>query len=93
MKEELDKKGNSFILPFIVGGVVGAGIAFLFAPKSGREIRKDIKEYAVQTGNMISRTVDEGKKIYEGGRAAVTTAIDAGRKAFLEEKELHRLAA
>ncbi len=93
MKEELEKRGNSLLVPFLVGGVVGAGIAFLFAPKSGREIRKDIKDYAVQTKNMISRTVEEGKEIYEGGKSAVTTAIEAGKKAYLQEKELHRLAA
>ncbi len=93
MKEEHERKGNSSLVPFLVGGAVGAGIALLFAPKSGREIRKDIKDYAVQTGDMISRTVDEGKEIYDRGKAAVTTAIEAGKKAYMQEKELHRLAA
>ncbi len=93
MKEELDRRGYSLLVPFLVGGAVGAGIAFLFAPKSGRDIRKDIKDYAVQTKNMISRTVGEGKEVYEGGKAAVTKAIEAGKKAYLQEKELHRLAA
>ena len=54
MKEELEKmevggKGRSVVVPFLVGGLVGAGIALLLAPKSGRETRADIKDLAVKT--------------------------------------------
>jgi len=31
---------------FLVGGLIGAGIALLYAPKSGRETRKDIAKAA-----------------------------------------------
>ena len=30
---------------FFLGSVVGAGVALLFAPKSGKEVREDIKEH------------------------------------------------
>ena len=31
---------------FLLGGLIGAGIALLYAPKSGRETRKDISKAA-----------------------------------------------
>ena len=33
MKEELITKEASMLVPFLVGGVVGAGVALLLAPK------------------------------------------------------------
>ena len=35
MKEELKKKGIDMLVPFLVGGAVGAGAALLLAPKPG----------------------------------------------------------
>jgi gas vesicle protein len=45
MKEELEKmevgrKGSSMVVPFLVGSLVGAGIALLLAPKSGKRRHK-----------------------------------------------------
>lgn len=37
---------GSTLLAFFLGGLVGAGVALLLAPKSGPETRKIIKEYA-----------------------------------------------
>lgn len=37
----MSKKGTG---KFLLGGAIGAGIALLFAPKSGEELRKDLGE-------------------------------------------------
>ena len=64
MKEEFDIKGmRSLLTPFLVGGVVGAGIALLLAPKSGKELRKDIKHLAENTGDKIAANVEKGREI------------------------------
>ncbi len=51
-KEE--NNGSAVLLSFLVGGIVGAGLALLFAPYSGRKMRgkiadvaEDVKDYAV----------------------------------------------
>ncbi len=50
-----DKSGvDTFIAGFLIGGVVGAGLALLFAPASGRETR----EYL---GRQAGQALDEGK--------------------------------
>jgi len=94
MKEELsEKQERSVLVPFLVGGLVGAGIALLLAPKSGRELRKDIKDVASDTRDKIAMTVEKGKELYIEGTEAVKNAIEAGKTAYVSEMEKHRKAA
>ncbi|MBN2100901.1 YtxH domain-containing protein [Candidatus Dojkabacteria bacterium] len=41
----------SFLAGAVIGGVVGAGVALLFAPRSGEETRKIIKKKAEELGD------------------------------------------
>ena len=94
MKEELGvNKVQSILVPFLAGGLVGAGVALLLAPKSGRELRKDIRDIAASTGDTITTTVEKGKKLYVESTAAVKNAIEAGKMAYTETKEKIRMAA
>ena len=96
MKEELntrETKERSILVPFLVGGVVGAGIALLLAPKSGKELRKDIKDLASKSKDTVVSAIEQGKNIYDESRIAVKGAIDAGKHAFMEERERHIKAA
>ena len=46
-------RATNFIIGAVVGGLVGAVLALLFAPKSGVELRQDISEYADQVQTEI----------------------------------------
>ncbi len=83
---------RSVLVPFLLGGIVGAGIALLLAPKSGRELRKDIEDIASETRDKIVTTVEKGKELYSEGTAAVKNAIEAGKGAYVSEMEKHRKA-
>ncbi len=87
MKEGLTKTGTNYIVPFLVGGAVGAGVALLLAPKAGKEVREDIKRFAGTAKDRVVEAVDKGKSFYEEGRTAVAHVIDAGKTAFVQEKE------
>jgi gas vesicle protein len=94
MKEKLGVKNvQSILVPFLAGGLVGAGVALLLAPKSGRELRKDIKGIAESTGDKITETVDKGKELYGESTAAVKNAIEAGKMAYIETIGNRRKAA
>jgi gas vesicle protein len=94
MKEELGvNKIQSMLVPFLAGGLVGAGIALLLAPKSGRELRNDIKDIAAGTGEKIITTVEKGKMLYKDSTDAVKNAIEAGKTAYVETMEKHQKAA
>jgi gas vesicle protein len=86
------------IFSFFLGGLIGAGVALLFAPKSGKETREKIKELAVeakdkaeevieQVKGKVTSTVEKGKGLYEEKKSIVTTAIEAGKDAYEKEKE------
>lgn len=77
---------TSLVIPVLISGVVGAALALLFAPKSGKEVMEDIKDYA-------STAVDKGKNLYEQGVSAVKEALEKGKEAAAESKEKLRPAA
>jgi len=89
MIEELEKKEQSLLIPFVLGGLVGAGIALLLAPKSGKEVRNDIKDLAENTKETLTSTMHKGKELMEEGKIAISSAIDAGKAAYGHEKEQH----
>ncbi len=57
--EERDKKIAAAALMVFAGGVIGAGLALLFAPQSGSRTRKDIFRYAKKTRNRTDEAVDD----------------------------------
>jgi len=89
MKEEMVTpiKRNSIVVPLLVGGIVGAAIGFLLAPKPGREIRKQIKDLAVDTKEKLSSAIDRSRGFYDDAKVVVSNAVDAGKQAYTQERE------
>jgi gas vesicle protein len=90
--------GSSLILSFIMGGVVGAAVAILFAPWEGRQARSKIRDLAEEvkekTGHFsdewkdkASVYIEKGKDFVEQKKSALSSAFDAGREAMKQEKE------
>lgn len=63
---------KGILIGFLAGGVVGAIIAFLYAPKSGKELRKDIKdkadEYMGEAEKYIADAKDKAKALINEGK-------------------------
>jgi gas vesicle protein len=98
MSEEGRYSAGSMFLSFLLGGIVGAGLALLLAPQSGRETRQRIKEftedvkektkdYVEDVKGKVTSTVEKGKEFYEEKKSAIATAIEAGKEAYEKEKE------
>lgn len=96
--EEESYSAGPLIFSFFLGGLIGAGVALLLAPKSGRETREKIKELAgeakgkaeeviEQVKGKVTTVVEKGKEVLEEKKSIVTTAIEAGREAYEKEKE------
>ncbi|RTE10048.1 YtxH domain-containing protein [Paenibacillus whitsoniae] len=66
-----EKKGKELLIGAVVGGVLGAAAALLFAPKSGRELRSDIAEGAQSVSQKTQATA----------KAVSTTTVDLVGKA------------
>lgn len=74
------------VLPFLWGALVGAGVALLFAPRSGRETRAEInsgvrklKERAEDTVRGVQDSVTEA---VDGVREQVNSRVNVARSAF-----------
>ena len=89
--------GSDYLASFLLGGLVGAGMALLFAPKSGRELRgligervresadrgRELKDRVVERGREM---VDEARQGLQWQRERIAAAVDAGRDTYREEK-------
>ena len=57
--EDRDKKIAAAALLVFAGGVIGAGLALLFAPQSGSRTRKDILRYSKKARNQADAVADD----------------------------------
>jgi gas vesicle protein len=87
MKEEYTHRKRSILKPVLAGSAVGAGIALLLAPKSGKGLRKDLERFTARTGKQAAEVIHEGRDLYEEGRKAVTKAVEEGRDLYEEGRK------
>jgi gas vesicle protein len=92
MKEEMTIKERSLMAPFLVGGVVGAAIGLLLAPKAGRDVRKQIKDFAVEGTDKVVSAAGKSREFYSEAITAVNSAIDAGKQTYIQEREKIEMA-
>jgi gas vesicle protein len=68
---------------FLLGGLAGAAVALLYAPKSGRETRKDLAKTArrikKETVNLVEDAVDSINDFAGDVRDRVTDIVERGR--------------
>ena len=58
----MENKENSAMvgaLMLVAGGIIGAGVALLFAPQSGKRTRKDIVRYSKKVRSQAESAIDE----------------------------------
>jgi gas vesicle protein len=89
------EKHEAGIAPFLVGLAVGAGVALLFAPRSGAATRRDIKRRAMRVRQTAEKTVNEVTDSvvdsFNDARRRVEEQIDSARQAIdLKKQQVHR---
>lgn len=89
---------STIVISFLAGAAIGSGLALLFAPKTGREVREQIKdltedavdrikEYAKDAQDKIITTYETGKELVKEKKSILSTAIEAGKEAMEKERE------
>ena len=91
MTDDRGSNASGVILSFLLGGLVGAALATLFAPRSGRETREIL-------GERLRETADKGREIRDRvasrGREVVDEASDYLKTAKEDaERRKDRLAS
>lgn len=89
MSEEKCGAGG-ILVAFLAGGLIGAGLAILYAPASGRETREKIGGMAEDLKKKSGQWSGDVKQKVEGfveeERSVLKAAYDAGREAMTREK-------
>jgi gas vesicle protein len=90
MNETSGSGGDKFLY-FLAGAGIGAALALLFAPKSGRETRDLISRTATDSRDYVANKVNEGKQfVEEKGRKVsddFTSFLDKSKEAVNRQKE------
>lgn len=105
----IDRGDGSGLGSFVLGALIGAGVALLLAPKTGEETQEDLKEGARKLKAAAEVRVREAQQQLEERLEAaregvqsrveeVKEAVEAGRKAAVDargelEERLHRSKA
>lgn len=78
-----DRRGGGSFSAFLLGGIVGAVLALMYSPRSGRENREMVKAKANEYWN-------QGLEMYETGRERATDMYETGRERATEMYETGR---
>lgn len=91
---EWDEDGEPYVVieksepgvgTFLAGLAIGAGLALLFAPKSGEETRRDIERRARKIGDqaqdLVSEVTESVQEKFQEAKAGVENRIDSARNA------------
>lgn len=68
-----NKMAKGLMLGFLAGGAIGATIALLYAPKSGRELRADIR-------HKTDEFIDDTSEYMQIAREKAETLINEGKR-------------
>ena len=90
MSDQNDHHFTDTLLTFLAGAATGFILGILFAPASGQETRRKLKEKAVKTGEMAREGYEKLAKEAEKGlrvvREKTADSVDA-IKDFIEKKK------
>lgn len=95
-----DHSGNT-VMGFLLGGLIGAGFALLYAPTSGEETRRRIREQAEKAKlrtkegydasiEEIEERIEALKRSLQEKKDEVKAAYEGGKDAYQKEKAKHQ---
>jgi len=86
-----ENNGGDKVLYFLAGASVGAALALLFAPKSGRETRDLIARTATEGREYVTDRVTDGRQFMEERTRKVgddfTSFVDRSKESVQRQKE------
>lgn len=89
---------SSITAGVVIGLLVGGGLALLFAPKPGREVREDLEGAVDDLRDRAEQVIDDlqtsasdlvarSRDIVDRTRENIARSVDAGKDAYVQKKE------
>lgn len=60
-----DRNAGAEILVFLLGGLIGSAVGFMYATQSGKDTRKKVKIFFDDIGEKTGEIIEEGKATVE----------------------------
>lgn len=60
----------------LTGVIIGAAVGILFAPKSGKETREDLKKFGNDLKEKGKHIIEDGKDFIEEGKTKIVDAFE-----------------
>lgn len=92
MSENNSNHVGGYLAAFTLGAAIGAGIALLYAPRSGEQTRKLLVKKGEELCDKAEETLEDAKEFIRGKKEEITAAIEAGKEALREEQQKHKKA-
>jgi gas vesicle protein len=83
---------GGILAAFAVGAVVGAGVALLYAPRSGRETRELLGQKTRDLRDKATDALDDVKDTFRQKKSELVAAVEAGKQAVREERAKQSVA-
>lgn len=81
------RTGGSFTAGLLAGALLGAGVALLFAPRPGAELRKKVSESAGDWRHRAEDLTHRAVDTYHASAEKMSRAVERGKDAY--EKARH----
>ena len=82
--ESSDRHESGNLSAFITGALVGAGVALLFAPQAGSQLRGLLRDYAARGKDEFDDAIDQGAKVLDSAVERGQEFVEKGKESVRE---------
>ena len=82
--ESSNRHGSGGLSTFITGALVGAGLALLFAPQAGAQLRGFLRDYAARAKDELDEAIDHGTEVLDSAVEHSQEFVEKGRDSLRE---------
>ncbi len=79
-----DQYESGNLSAFVTGALVGAGVALLFAPQSGSQMRGLLRDYATRAKDELDEAVDHGTDAWDSAKDRGEEFLEKGKESLRE---------
>lgn len=96
-ESDYETSSGSWLLTFVLGGLIGAAVALLMAPKPGSQTREQLKDmaqgakekaegYYGQARNKMSDAMQKGSELFQQKKSEMESAAAEGKDVYQQAK-------
>jgi len=80
-------RGGTAITGFVMGALIGAGIALLMAPATGTDTRRRLRQTAQKLKSAAGSKLGDAQTAFNEIRDDAKSALDAGRDTYTRNRQ------